>query len=60
MPVSTKSFTYGRKKKRIELLKKHLKSTAESAIINTQRVAFLRKSGCRNAARLFAEMGKSS
>lgn len=49
MPVSTKSFTYGRKKKRIGLLKKHLKSASESAIINKQRVAFLRKSSWRNS-----------
>ncbi len=59
MPVSTKSFTYGRKKKRIELLKKHLKSASESAIINKQRVAFLRKSSWRNShAPFFAESGE--
>ena len=42
------------------MLKEQLKFLLESAIINLQRAAFLRKSGCRNAARLFAEMGKSS
>ena len=38
--------------------KKHLKFPAGATIIKEQRVAFLRKSGCRNATRVFYGMGR--
>ena len=37
--------------------KKHLKCSKQFDKINSQRVAFLRKSGCRNAARFFTAKG---
>ena len=39
-----------------KVIQNHLKSPSESVTINIS-VAFLRKSGCRNAARFFVKVG---
>ena len=50
--------TKSENRKANKIKKKHLKFPPESAIMNLQRVAFLRKSGCRNAARFLRKWGK--
>ncbi len=55
-PRPAERFCPGKRPPSVQHYKKHLKFLPASGIMGTQRVAFLRKSGCRNATRVFYEI----